>query len=91
MQQLINAAIATFDSLLIKSIPGPGLKLGPLTQKADTLTLCYACTPDHTLVPVVVPIRTIIVLVSIGNCHTLVYMAIPYAHYYNIVLGAFPA
>ena len=41
MQQLINAATATFDSIQIQFIPGPGLNLGPPTQKADTLPLCY--------------------------------------------------
>ena len=39
--ECLGSAKTLIDGVQIKAIPGPGLNLGPLTQKADTLTLCY--------------------------------------------------
>ena len=40
-QQLKDAAMAADASLHIKTIPEPGLNLGPLAPKADALPLSY--------------------------------------------------
>ena len=51
MQQIINAAFATFGSIQIKSYTCPGLNPGPFTHKADTLPLSSAariCSHKYT-------------------------------------------
>ena len=40
-EQIIDAPIATDDSLSIKDIPDPGFNLGPLALKTDILPLGY--------------------------------------------------
>ena len=37
MQQMLNAAVAVYDGLQIKSILGPGLNQGHFALQADTL------------------------------------------------------
>ena len=49
VQQMIDAAIAEDMSLQIKCIPGQGLNLGPLTQKAETLPKSHSCV-NYTVV-----------------------------------------
>ena len=45
VQQVIDAAFAADMTLQIKRIPGEGLNLGPVTQKAKTLPLSYSRMP----------------------------------------------
>ena len=53
VEQLINAAVAAYASLQMKSISGPGFNLGPFTYKADRHSTTELLGNGRALDPVV--------------------------------------